>query len=46
MTVTTHPTDEGEIFDGDDAGHEISIASAQPRASNGRFMRIVHAAGG
>ncbi|KRF28609.1 polyphosphate kinase [Phycicoccus sp. Soil802] len=44
--MTTHPTDEGEIFDGDDAGHEISIASAQPRASNGRFMRIVHAAGG
>jgi polyphosphate kinase len=25
-----------------DPGHEVSIASAQPRASNGRFMRIVH----
>ncbi|GAA2167659.1 RNA degradosome polyphosphate kinase [Pedococcus bigeumensis] len=46
MSVTTRPTDDSEIFDGDDAGHEISIASAQPRASNGRFMRIVHAAGG
>lgn len=46
MSVTTRPTDDSEIFDGDDAGHEVSIASAQPRASNGRFMRIVHAAGG
>lgn len=46
MSVTTRPTDEPEIFDGDEAGHEVSIASAQPRASNGRFMRVVHAAGG
>lgn len=46
MSVTTRPTDDSEIFDGDEAGHEVSIASAQPRASNGRFMRIVHAAGG
>lgn len=46
MSVTTRPTDDNEIFDGDEAGHEISIASAQPRASNGRFMRIVNATGG
>ena len=46
MSLTTHPSDDTEIFDGDDAGHEVSIASAQPRASNGRFMRIVNATGG
>jgi polyphosphate kinase len=46
MSLTTHPADDADIFDGDEAGHEVSIASAQPRASNGRFMRIVHAAGG
>jgi polyphosphate kinase len=46
MSLTTHPSDDTEIFDGDAAGHEVSIASAQPRASNGRFMRIVNATGG
>jgi polyphosphate kinase len=46
MSLTTHPSEDTEIFDGDDAGHEVSIASAQPRASNGRFMRIVNATGG
>jgi polyphosphate kinase len=34
-----------ETFETDEAGHEVSIASAQPRAANGRFMRVVHSAG-
>ncbi|GAB3442313.1 RNA degradosome polyphosphate kinase [Phycicoccus ginsengisoli] len=41
MSVTT----EADTFDTDEAGHEVSIASAQPRAANGRFMRVVPSAG-
>jgi polyphosphate kinase len=41
MSVTT----EADTFDTDESGHEVSIASAQPRAANGRFMRVVQSAG-
>ena len=37
--------DDADTFDTDEAGHEVSIASAQPRAANGRFMRVVQSAG-
>ncbi len=52
MSVTSRAADEAgalaaESHDGrddtDSPGQEVSIASAQPRASNGRFMRVVHA---
>ena len=52
MSVTSRAADEAgalaaESHDGRDVtdalGQEVSIASAQPRASNGRFMRVVHA---
>ncbi|GAA4715038.1 RNA degradosome polyphosphate kinase [Pedococcus ginsenosidimutans] len=49
MSVTSRTAEEAEALDGVDAapgdapGQEVSIASAQPRASNGRFMRVVHA---
>ncbi|MEO5983088.1 MAG: RNA degradosome polyphosphate kinase [Pedococcus sp.] len=52
MSVTSRAADEAGILaaashdgrdDTDTPGQEVSIASAQPRASNGRFMRVVHA---
>ncbi len=52
MSVTSRAADvagslAAESHDGSGAddfpGQEVSIASAQPRASNGRFMRVVHA---
>jgi polyphosphate kinase len=51
MSVRTHDEpgaarhDEGDPFETDSAGHEVSFTSAQPRAANGRFMRVVHSAG-
>ena len=45
MSVTSRTAEQAEALDGgpaDVAGQEVSIASAQPRASNGRFMRVVH----
>ncbi|MFC8502160.1 RNA degradosome polyphosphate kinase [Pedococcus sp. NPDC057267] len=44
MSVTTE-ADDADTFDTDESGHEVSIASAQPRAANGRFMRVVQSAG-
>ncbi len=52
MSVTSRAADEAGVLaaashdgrdDTDSPGQEVSIASAQPRASNGRFMRVVHA---
>src|SRR4051794_9596252 len=46
MSVTTRSTEDAETLDSDLPEQEVSIASAQPRASNGRFMRVVHPATG
>ncbi|WP_270886858.1 RNA degradosome polyphosphate kinase [Pedococcus sp. 5OH_020] len=46
MSVTTRSTEDAETLDPDLPEQEVSIASAQPRASNGRFMRVVHPATG
>ncbi|HEV7148210.1 MAG TPA: RNA degradosome polyphosphate kinase [Pedococcus sp.] len=45
MSVTTRSPDDTGASDGELA-HDISIASAQPRASNGRFMRVVPSVAG
>jgi len=45
VTTDRGNVDAVEPFETDDDGHEVSIASAQPRAANGRFMRVVHSAG-
>src|SRR5690242_5509416 len=54
MSVTSRTAEAAEALDGtrpgnattestaEAPGQEVSIASAQPRASNGRFMRVVH----
>ena len=44
MSVTSRSTLD-TTPDADLPGQEVSIASAQPRASNGRFMRVVPAGG-
>ena len=43
MSVTSRRQGEVDSLEAEQPGQEVSIASAQPRASNGRFMRIVHA---
>jgi polyphosphate kinase len=45
MSVTSHATTDPAAPEGELPG-EISIASAQPRASNGRFMRVVPSGAG
>src|SRR5690349_14599234 len=50
MSVTTR-TDDADLASDDtidpleEVAAEVSIASAQPRGSNGRFMRVVHSPG-
>lgn len=50
MSVTTR-TDDADLSSNDtvdpleEVAAEVSIASAQPRGSNGRFMRVVHSPG-
>jgi polyphosphate kinase len=45
MSVTTRTSDTDPTADGADLPGDVSIASAQPRGANGRFMRVVRQSG-